>query len=81
MNRHVTILLGFFLGAALLGSIGAFLFYVPAMSWITGTVVLLGMVLMFLLGVHTGGRRIRILRHVSIVGKATMPWVSLRRAS
>jgi hypothetical protein len=77
MSRHVVILLGFFLGAALLGSIGAFLYYVAVISWITGMVVLTGMVSMFLLGVHTGGRRIRVLRNVSI-GK-TIPW-SLKRA-
>jgi len=81
MSRHVTILLGFFLSVLLLASIGGFLFYVPAVSWITCIVVLVGMILMFLLGLHTGARRIRLSRrmHPPDLHKA-IEWVSVRRA-
>ena len=82
MSRHVTILVAFFLSAMLLGSIGAFLFYVPAIAWLSVMVVLIGMILMFLLGVQAGARRIRISRrsiHVPASWK-TVAWVSLKRA-
>ena len=76
MSRQVTLLTAFFLGVLILGSIGAFLLYVPAISWISVTIVLTGMVLMFLLGVQAGARRIRITTrgiHVPV------EWVSMKR--
>ena len=76
MSRQVTILAAFFLGALLLGSIGSFLLFVPAISWISVTVVLLGMVLMFLLGVQTGARRIRITKGVIHV---PVSWMAAKR--
>jgi hypothetical protein len=81
MSRNVTIILGFLLGVMLLGSIAGFLFYVPAVSWITFIVVVIGMVLMFLLGIQTGARRIRWSRgvHLSDLRK-TLDHISLRRA-
>jgi uncharacterized membrane protein YedE/YeeE len=81
MSRHLTIILGFLLSALLLASIGGFLFYVPALSWVTCIVVLVGMILMFLLGVQTGARRIRWSRkvHLPDIHKA-IDWVSLKRA-
>jgi hypothetical protein len=67
MSRQITILVTIFLGALILGSIACFLLYVPAMSIAAVVVVLTGMILMFLLGVHTGARRIRISRdHIHI---------------
>jgi len=68
MNRTVTIFLGCFLGALLFISIGAFLFLVPALSWISGTIVLLGLVLMFLLGIQTGARRIKVVEPKGLNG-------------
>jgi hypothetical protein len=76
MSRQVTRLAAFFLGALILGSIGSFLLYVPAISWISVTLVLLGMVLMFLLGVQVGARRIRITKrgiHVPV------EWIETKR--
>ncbi|HLX44474.1 MAG TPA: hypothetical protein VKR43_13610 [Bryobacteraceae bacterium] len=76
MSRQVTILTAFFLGVLILGSIGSFLLYVPAISWISVTVVLAGMVLMFLLGVQAGARRIRITkRGIHIPAE----WVAMKR--
>jgi hypothetical protein len=67
MDRYQIIPVTFFVSLFLLCSIGAFLLYVPAMSWIAVSVILLGMALVFLLGVIAGGRRIRIarLKHAS----------------
>jgi hypothetical protein len=44
------------LGALFAASIGAFLLYVPIMPLAAIVVVLLGMVLMFFLGLHLGGQ-------------------------
>jgi hypothetical protein len=63
MSRQITILFTFFLTALILGSIASFLLYVPAMSVLSVIVVLTGMILIFLLGVQTGARRIRISRN------------------
>ena len=62
MDRNLIIPVSFFLSLLLLCSIGAFLLYVPAMSWVAVSVILLGMTLVFLLGFLAGGRRIRIKR-------------------
>jgi uncharacterized membrane protein YedE/YeeE len=81
MSRNLTNILGCFLGAMLLASIGGFLFYVPAVSWITFIVVVAGMVLMFLLGMQTGARRIRWSKKVQLFSPGkTMDDTSLRRA-
>lgn len=82
MSRNVTIILGCFLGTMLLASIGGFLFYVPAVSWITFIVVVVGMVLMFLLGMQTGARRIRWSKKIHLFDlRKPMDHGSLRRAS
>ena len=76
MSRQVTLLAAFFLGVLLLASIGSFLLYVPVLSWLSVTLVLVGMVLMFLLGVQAGARRIRITRRgIHIPGE----WMALKR--
>ena len=75
------------MSALLLGSIAGFLVHVPAVSWISCIVVLIGMILMFLLGVQTGARRIRLPRLrqpragvlLPEIGRAT-DRISLRRA-
>jgi hypothetical protein len=46
----------------MMASLGAFLLYVPLMPVAVIVAVLLCLVFMFLLGVQTGGRRIRISR-------------------
>ena len=50
------------LALLLAGSLSAFLFTVPALSGISVCLILIGMMLMFALGLHAGGRRIRIRR-------------------
>jgi hypothetical protein len=54
--------LAIFLGVLILGSLGAFLLYVPVLPLALVVTLLLSLVLMFILGVHTGRRRIRISR-------------------
>jgi hypothetical protein len=44
-------------------SIGAFLLYVPAISLVSVVAVIMALILMFVLGVQAGGRRIRLGRH------------------
>jgi len=44
------------------GSISAFLLAVPALSLMSVLLILVGLMLMFALGLHVGGRRIRIRR-------------------
>lgn len=58
MERYLTI----FLGVLMLGSLGAFLLYVPVLPFAAVVIVLLSLVWMFFLGVHAGRRRIRISR-------------------
>ncbi len=41
---------------ALSGSIGAFLLYVPMMSFVVVTIILLGLVAMFVMGLHLGAK-------------------------
>ena len=64
--RYLTILLGVLLGGLILGSFGTFFWYVPLMPFAAAVTIMLGMVLMFILGVQMGGRRIRILRRKTI---------------
>jgi hypothetical protein len=54
--------LAIFLGVLILGSLSAFLLYVPVLPLAVVVTLLLSLVLMFILGVHTGRRRIRISR-------------------
>jgi hypothetical protein len=54
--------LAIFLGVLILGSLGAFLLYVPVLPLALVVTLLLSLVLMFILGVHAGRRRIRISR-------------------
>lgn len=76
MSRHLTLLVAFFLGVLILASIASFLLYVPVLSWISVTLVLTGMILMFLLGVQAGARRIRITRHGIHVPDE---WIAVKR--
>ena len=54
--RIFTVLLALLLA----GSVGAFLLQVPAISFLSLTMILLTFLLMFTLGVYAGGRRIQI---------------------
>ncbi len=63
--RYLSIALGVLLGVLVLGTLGAFLLYVPILPFAAVITVLVGLILMFILGVQTGGRRIRILRRKS----------------
>jgi hypothetical protein len=58
MERYLAI----FLGILMLGSLGAFLLYVPVLPLAVVVTLLLSLVLMFILGAQTGRRRIRISR-------------------
>ena len=62
MKQDLTLWVEILAAVSLLGSIGAFLLYVPAMASVVVVTILLGLVLMFILGFQAGGRRIRILR-------------------
>src|SRR5262249_31499675 len=45
-----------FVGLIFLGSLGAFLLFVPVLSVVTVTLLLIALILMFVLGVQAGGR-------------------------
>lgn len=62
MNTRIAIILYLAPLALLVASIGAFLIYVSAIEIISVTMILLGLILTFGLGVVAGGRRIRISR-------------------
>ena len=64
----------------MLGSLGAFLLYVPILPFAAVVTILLGLILMFILGVHTGGRRIRVLRRKNASVSRVAEWSSLNRA-
>jgi cadmium resistance protein CadD (predicted permease) len=59
MKRNLTFLLGTIVGSLFLASLGAFLFYVSMLSWATIVATLVGMILMFTLGIQTGAREIQ----------------------
>jgi Na+-transporting NADH:ubiquinone oxidoreductase subunit NqrB len=59
MTRILTFLLGTIVGSLFLASLGAFLFYVSILSWATIVATLVGMILMFTLGIQTGARQNR----------------------
>ena len=63
--RYLSIFLGLLLGVLVFGSLGTFLLYVPILPFAAVVTVMVGMILMFILGVQTGGRRIRIFRRKS----------------
>ena len=64
MKYRLAVLIPVILLALLLPvGIGAFLLYVPAISLASVVAVVMALILMFVLGVHAGGRRIRIGRH------------------
>ncbi len=61
-TNTITMIFAGLLALLLVGSISAFLLAVPAVSLISLVLVLVSMILMFALGLHAGGRRIRIRR-------------------
>ena len=62
MTTKIAVLLSIFPFALLIGSVAAFLLYVPVMTVAATAAILLALVLTFTLGVVAGGRRIRIAR-------------------
>ena len=50
------------LGVLLIGTIAAFLLYVPSLTLMSVAAIVMGLLLTFGLGVQVGGRRIRIHR-------------------
>lgn len=66
VERYLTIFLGALLGLLILGSLGTFFLYVPILPFAATVVVMIGLILMFILGVQTGGRRIRIFRRKNV---------------
>ncbi|MBZ5605037.1 MAG: hypothetical protein LAO79_22290 [Acidobacteriia bacterium] len=61
-SNLITTVIAALLALLLVGTISAFLLAVPAMSVVSVFVILAGMLSMFALGMHAGGRRIRIRR-------------------
>jgi len=64
MTTKIAVLLTIFPFALLLGSIAAFMLYVPVVTIGATVTILLALVLTFTLGVIAGGRRIRISRMI-----------------
>jgi hypothetical protein len=58
----ITQIFAVLLGCLFVGTVAVFLVTVPALSLISVIFLLLGLMIMFALGVHAGGRRIRIPR-------------------
>ena len=75
MERYLAI----FLGVLMLGTLGAFLLYVPILPLVVVVILLLSLVLMFILGVQTGRRRIRISRMKNAWRPQVTRWNSLTR--
>ena len=57
MYREFTFWIGIISVVLFLASLGAFLLYVPVLSVMTVSTTLLGLILMFILGIQTGSRR------------------------
>lgn len=76
VRRIITTAVGVLLGVLILGSLGAFFLYVPILPVAAAVTIMLALILMFILGVQTGGRRIRVLRRKSPSAK----WNSLKQA-
>jgi hypothetical protein len=62
VERYLKIAIGVLLGFLFLGSLGAFLLYVPVLPFAAVAVVLLGLILMFTLGLQIGRGTLRISR-------------------
>ena len=81
VERYLTASLGVLLGVLMLGSLGVFLVYVPILPLAVVVTIVLGLILMFMLGVQTGGR-IRISRRKSasrsLVVQSSSPTHALR---
>jgi hypothetical protein len=75
--RYLKTALGVLLGVLILGSLGAFLLYVPILPFAAVVIILLGLILMFVLGVQTGGRRIRVFRRKQTADPTQTQWIRL----
>jgi hypothetical protein len=56
MRLHFVICLSILLAALFIGTVGAFLLYVPALALVTTVTLILGLGLMYVLGLITGNR-------------------------
>jgi len=63
-TNFITVIFSILAACLLVGSVSAFLLEVPVVTFVSLTVILLALLLMFTLGVYAGGRRIRIRRHL-----------------
>jgi hypothetical protein len=69
MRRHFVVCLSILLAVLFIGTVGAFLLYVPALAVFTTVTILLGLSLMFVLGLMTGSRW----RRLSLLGHRVVP--------
>jgi len=65
--NHLITAAGVLLGVLILGSLGAFFLYVPILPVAAAVTIMLALILMFVLGVQTGGG-IRVLRRKNAAG-------------
>lgn len=79
MERYITASLAVLLGVLILGTFGVFLVYVPILPLAVVVIILLGLILMFMLGVQTGGR-IRISQRKNASRLRVAQWSLLNRA-
>jgi hypothetical protein len=61
-SNRITMIFAVLLAALLLGSVGVFFLKVAMVGMVGFVTTLLALMLMFALGLHAGGRRIKILR-------------------
>jgi hypothetical protein len=78
VERYLTASVGVLLGVLMFGSLGVFLVYVPILPLAVVVTILLGLILMFMLGVQTGGK-IRISRKKALWSRVAQ-WSALSRA-
>jgi len=65
----ITTIFAVLFGLLILGTVGSFLLFVPVLSILSVASILLALMFMFALGLHVGGRRIRISRMIRQVGR------------
>jgi hypothetical protein len=63
MKLDFTVCLGIFLASLFIIVMGAFIFYVPVLTIITGATMILGLALMYALGFVTGRRERKLSRY------------------
>ena len=79
MRLNLFALIASLLAVLMLGTVAAFLLFVPVMTVSAVSTVVLGSLLMFVLGLQAGRRRIRITRHKVSPASVLSTWSTVDR--